>query len=124
MSIKCERRTEASKVGVGDWFVKKYAQNMDSVFADYQTHSQGVATLHQPTPVTRTNFIMEDLSMELINHFLIAMEPTTSGPQDKINHGKAMGGINNFLVADDEGVNPQKPKECISSAGTRSFSRK
>ena len=104
--------------------MEKYAQNMDSVFVDYQTHSQGVATLHQPTPVTRTNLIMEDLLVELINHFLIAMEPTTSGPQDKINHGKAMGGINNFLVAEMKEVNPQKPKECISSADTRSFSRK
>ena len=103
--------------------MKKYAQNMDSGFVDYQTHSQGVATLHQPTPVTRTNFIMEDLLVELISHFLIAMEPTTSGPQDKINHGKAMGAINKFLVAKIQEVNPQKQK-CFSSADTRSFSRK
>ena len=41
--------------------------------------------------------------MELISHFLIAMEPTTSGPQDKINHGKAMGAINKFLVAKMKG---------------------
>ena len=94
--------------------MKKYAQNMDSVFVDYQTHSKGVVTLHQPTPLTRTNLIMEDLLVELISHFLIAMEPTTSGPQDKINHGKTMGGINNFLVAEMKEVNPQKPKECIS----------
>ena len=67
---------------------------------------------------------MEDLLVELINHFLIAMEPTTTGPQDKINHGKAMGGINNFLVAEMKEVNDQKPKKCFSSADTRSFSRK
>ena len=83
--------------------MKKYAQNMDSGFVKYQTHSQGVATPHQPTPVTRTNFIMEDLLVELISHFLIAMEPTTSGPHDKINHGKAMGAINKFLVAKMKG---------------------
>ena len=61
--------------------------------------------------------------MELINHFLIAVEPTTSGPQDKINYGKAMGGTNNFLVAEMKEVNPQKQKDCMSSADTRSFSR-
>ena len=58
--------------------------------------------------------VREKYAQNMVNYFLIAMEPTTSGPQDKINHGKAMGAINNFLVAEMKEVNPQKPKDCMS----------
>ena len=92
-------------------------------------------------------FDYEHLLTELIHHFLIAMEPVSiskytalitvrfhhhaphSGPQDKTIYGKAIGkrvGGNHqqILGGKDEGVNPRKPKDCFSSADTRSFSRK